>query len=51
MPTSSTGNVQFIPNGGFEQGLANWTVGPYDEALAPFDFGTTNDALEGCIAL
>ncbi|XPS68135.1 hypothetical protein M3J09_000426 [Ascochyta lentis] len=38
-------------NGGFEQGLDNWSAVAYDPNLVPFDIGLTNDALEGCTAL
>jgi hypothetical protein len=50
-PTSTAAAKQLIANGGFEHGLANWTVAAYDPDRAPFDIGLTNDALEGCFAL
>lgn len=41
----------YIVNGGFEDGLANWTAVAYNSSSSTFEIGVTNEALEGCTAL
>jgi hypothetical protein len=47
----TTGTDPYIINGGFEDGLANWTAVAYNSSSATFEIGVTNDSLEGCTAL
>lgn len=48
-PTSPPGS--HILNGGFEEGLADWTAVAYNASSSAFDVGLTNETMEGCIAL
>ncbi|KAL1653699.1 hypothetical protein SLS61_003847 [Didymella pomorum] len=47
--TSSTDS--YIVNGGFEDGLTNWTAVAYNASSSTFEIGVTNEAIEGCTAL
>ncbi|KAF3036669.1 hypothetical protein E8E12_003176 [Didymella heteroderae] len=40
-----------IANGGFEDGLANWTAVAYNSSWSTFEIGVIDEALEGCTAL
>lgn len=42
---------QFVPNGDFEDGLADWLPLAYNASSSAFDVGITNSSLSGCSAL
>ncbi|KAJ8112547.1 hypothetical protein OPT61_g5108 [Boeremia exigua] len=49
--TSTPLSNPFLLNGGFEEGLTDWTAVAYNSSASAFDVGLTEDALEGCAAL